>query len=310
MKWIPNLSSPFQIQPCAQLTNANGDLLPATVRQALASEKKTKCIQVFGALIAGTAAADSNAMKYSANIIGQLLDLNCDGAVDDPNVAAKLNKFTNVEAGWINYGTNQASEECTVDLLAGNSFSAQVWKAEQNSEKPSIALEEAFHMVHQNAWAEVYPLALGFKEWGNDKQSVACSCMKEAQCKWYQHPENGGCTNVNGEKCYNQQAEGGDVFKSGTTPGTCSSGGCSYPSCDCLEFFHKVETTWIGNKFNGYDRMGGKLQELKGQGLSQRAALEKLLSQSTQCSQLLQLLKDPQKALPKMHIKETYQCGR
>jgi len=307
MKWIANLRSPFPFQPCAQIKNANGDLLPAQVRQTLASEKKTKCIQVFGTLIAGTAGADSNAMRYSANIIAQLLDPNCDGAVDDPKVAAKLDKFKSAEAGWINYGTDAASEESTLHV----SFSSQVWKAEENSGKPSLALEEAFHMVHQSAWAQVYPDAFGYKDWGHNKQSVACRCMKEAQCIWYQHPENGGCIDINGKKCYNKEVK--DVFKSGTIPGTCAStsvDGCTDPSCDCLEFFHKVETTWLGNKFVGYDRMGAKLKELKRKGLTQRAAVEKLLSQSDQCSRLLQHMKDSKMALPKKHIKETYQCGR
>jgi len=310
MSWIPNLSSPFKIQSCAQITNANGALLPAKVRQALASEQKTKCMQVFGTLIAGTAGADSNAMKYSANIIAQVLDPNCDGKIDDTNVAAKLDMFTNVDAGWINYGTDQASEE-PQSFLAASSFSSQIWKVSKyggsNSDKPAVALEEAFHMVHQKAWAVVYPTAFGYTHWGNKQQSVACLCMKEAQCNWYQHPENGGCTNVNGTKCYNSEVT--DVFTS-TIPGTCSTGGCSNPSCDCMEFFHKVETTWLGNKFNGYDRMGAKLQELQGQGLNQRAAIEKLLSQSTQCSKLLQLMKDPTYSLPKIAIKETYQCAR
>lgn len=306
MQWIPNLSSPFQIQPCAQIKNANGDLLPAEFRQTLATEKKTQCIQVFGALVAGTAGANANAMKYSANIIAQLLDPNCDGTVDDPKVAAKLDKFKNPDAGWINYGTDSASEEST----SAGSFSSQVWKAEENSGIPAVALEEAFHMVHQKAWAEVYPDAFGYKNWGHNKQSVACHCMREAQCIWYQHPENGGCIDINGNKCYNSAVK--DVFKSGTIPGTCASSdhGCSDPSCDCMEFFHKIETTWLGNKFNGYERMGPKLQELQGQGLTQRAAVEKLLSQSTQCSNLLQKMKDSKIALPKMHIKETYQCGR
>jgi len=307
MKWIPNLSSTFPIQPCAQIKNANGALLPAQVRQTLASEKKTQCIQVFGTLIAGTAGADSTAMRHSANIIAQLLDPNCDGKADNPSVAAKLDKFTIPDAGWMNFGTDSKSEESTL----GRSFSSQVWKAQVNSAKPTIILEEAFHMVHQSAWAKVYPDAFGFKVWGNSKQSAACLCMREAQCKWYQHPENGGCLDINGKKCYNKEVKN-EVFKKGTIPGTCATAahGCSGPSCDCLEFFHKIETTWLGNKFAGYDRMGAALKKLKGQGLTQRAAIEKLLSQSTQCSNLLKHMKNPKMALPKTNIKETYQCGR
>lgn len=260
-------------------------------------------MSVFGALIAGTDGADSNAMRYSANIIAQLLDQDCDGKVDDPSIADKLDKFKNPSAGWMNYGTDAASEESADDA---GSFSSQVWKADTDSEKPQIALEEAFHMVHQTAWSKVYSKTFGYKEWGHDEQSVACRCMREAQCKWYQHPENGGCTDINGGKCFNLEIK--DVFKSGTTPGTCASGGCSDPTCDCLEFFHKVETTWIGNQFSGYDRMERKLEEHKKDGLTQREVVEKLLRQSEQCSLLLEHMKDPKINLPKQHITETYHC--
>jgi hypothetical protein len=243
-------------------------------------------------------------MKYGANIVAQLLDPNCDGKVDDPNVAAKFDRFNDAHAAWLSFGTDAKSEESTMQPY----FSSQVWKAENLAGTPSIALEEAFHMVHQHGWAVVYPDAFGYKQWGNNKQSVACRCMREAQCAWYQHPENGGCTNSNGTKCFNSEVQ--DVFKSGAIPGTCSSGTCADPSCDCMEFFHKVETTWLGNKFSGYERMGAKIEEFKGQGLNQRAAVEKLLSQSNQCSKLLQLMKSPRTVLPKTHVKETYQCGR
>jgi len=279
------------------------------VQTALASEGKTQCIQAFGALIAGTAGANSNAMRYSANIIAQLLDPNCDGTPDDPKVAAKLNKFQLPDAPFINYGTDQSSEESR--SMPAESFSSQVWKAEEDTEKPGICLEEAFHMVHQKAWAEVYPDKLGYKKWGDAQQSVACRCMREAQCVWYQHPENSGCTGIDGRKCSNPKVDllsVGSTLRQQAIPGTCSTGGCSDPSCDCLEFFHKVFTTWLGNKYMGYETMGAKINELKGQGLTQREAIEKLLSQSAQCSQLLAYMKDPMVALPKHHINETYEC--
>lgn len=310
MKWIPNVKSDFLIQPCAQIKNADGGSLHAQVLQNLAAEKKTKCMQVFGVLVAGTAGADSNAMRYSANIIAQLLDPNCDGTVDEPKVLAKLDVFKDLDAGWMNHGTDSASESS--NLLPG-SFSGQTWKATENSEKPAILLEEAFHMVHQMGWAKTYPDIFGFKDYGSKGQSAICLCMKEAQCNWYQHPENSGCLDINGKKCYNPAIK--DVFHKDTIPGTCASAisgdtGCEGPSCDCLEFFHKVETTWLGNQFNGYDRMGPKLQMYQSQGLTQREAVEKLLSSSTQCSRLLQYMKDSKLALPKKAIKETYQCGR
>jgi hypothetical protein len=116
-------------------------------------------------------------MKLGANIVAQLLDPNCDGQVDDPNVATKLSRFTNAHAPWFNFGTDHASEDSTMQPSA----SSQAWKAgAETSIIPGIVLEEAFHMVHQFGWAVVYPDAIGFKQWGNDKQSVACRCMRDA----------------------------------------------------------------------------------------------------------------------------------
>jgi len=131
LQWIPNLSSPFKVTQCATITNDSGSLLPANVRAALAAEKKTQCVQVFGALIAGTAGANTNAMKLSANIIAQMLDSNCDGKVDEPKVVAGLDMFNTPGAAWMNYGTDSHSEESHQDALL-NSFSSQVWKAPEN----------------------------------------------------------------------------------------------------------------------------------------------------------------------------------
>merc|ERR1740129_2480966 len=55
--------------------------------------------------------------------------------------------------------------------------------------------------------------------------------------------------------------------------------------------------------------MGPKIKNLKAQGLNQRQAVEKLLSQSAKCSDLLTHMKSAAFKLPKKHIEETYTCG-
>jgi len=317
LRYVQNLWSPFKIQSCQSLQDASGKKLSTKVRKGLAALKKTKCIQVYGLLIAGTQKASSNFMRYFANIAAHLQDPDCDGKVDEQKVSKILNKFENDNAPWLNFGHDQTSEEDASHQTPGMGFSGQVWKAsDEPSNGPMIALEEMFHLVHTMAWAKVYPKVLEAKTWvkefPNDKQSLACLCMREAQCKWYQHPENKGCTSLDGKFCKNPGLAG-DKAVEGTFPGTCheakDGSSCSYPACDCVEFVHKVYTTWIGNRFNGYSRMGAKLKALQAQGLNQRQAMEKLLSQSAKCSALLVQMKSDALKLPKKHVNETYTCG-
>lgn len=174
-------------------------------------------------------------------------------------------------------------------------------------------------MVHQQAWAKVYPETIGFKQLGHEGQSLACQCMREAQCKWYQHPENTGCTDIDGQHCRNPDFyPEDDKMDSGSLPGTCSSvclppgnyKQCSYAECDCIEFFHKVHTAWIGNRDVSYSRAQPFMDELKAQGKNQQEAIEDLLNRSPRCSELLQKMKSPELKIPKKHIEETYWCGR
>jgi hypothetical protein len=297
LKYSPNLQSPFKIQSCQNLRDANGKQLSSKVRSGLAQANKVKRIDVFGLLIAGTQKGSSNFMRYFANIAAHLLDMDCDGKPDDQNVADAINKFAREDAPWLNMG-HDGSSEAEYPMVGGCEYSGQVWKAGSKTRwVPVIVLEEMFHLIHQEGWAKVYPKIVGYKEcvkpFPNDKQSLACLCMREAQCKWYQHPENSGRASLDGKFCPNSDIAG-DGPADGTFPGTCHSAnisrvGCNDPSCDCIEFFHKVHTSWLGNRFSGYERMGPEIEAMKGKGLNQRQAVEQLLSRSAKCSDLVHM---------------------
>lgn len=321
--WHAGIRSSFPIQECQGILSDEWKELPHNAKNAMAAQKKIYCIQVFGVLIAGSQDADQAAMRYSANIIAQLLDVDCDGKPDNNVVLDalnmwKLNDDGHAEAAWINHGVSAEDEMVHPMHDLGGSVGSQIWKAahfyvdpnveiDRNSLKPGIALEEAFHMIHQKGWAKAYPEVFGYELWGSAQQSTACECMREAQCNWYQHPENGGCLDKQGVMCQNPNFFDW-YFPSGTLPGTCGQGTCSEPDCDCVEFVHKVYTAWLGNMFVGYERMGMAIEEKKNGGLTQREAIEALLLETPYCQQFLKNLKDPELKVPKHHITETYQC--
>merc|ERR1719499_1264365 len=106
-------------------------------------------------------------------------------------------------------------------------------------------------MVHQRGWAMVDHDTFGEGGSWEEATSSLCMCMREAQCTWYQHPENYGCTDIHGQRCINEFWGNSEVPKTipdATIPGTCSGG--EGPAHD-----EAVE---------GFERTGGNYAELGG----------------------------------------------
>ena len=84
-----------------------------------------------------------------------------------------------------------------------------------------------------------------------------CRALKEAQCRWWQHPENSACHDMSGavNKCKPgdvpcKAANGCDAAaqRAFSTPGQCFEGNgasCAAANCDCVEFYHKVHLCWM-----------------------------------------------------------------
>lgn len=102
-----------------------------------------------------------------------------------------------------------------------------------------ILFEEAFHMYHQNGLAKVYPEIFGMDSFD---QSVVCRETARLQCvsPGWMHPEN---------KCPDGAPfEPGNPASSPLEPGY---GDCTYPSCDCAEFYRQALTLYMDWDTNG-----------------------------------------------------------
>merc|ERR1719356_1483591 len=206
--------SHFVIEKCAFIA----DLVSAK-RTALAHHDYTECINVFGALIAGhsevsSCGADTD-MIYAANILAETLDTNGDGSPDDAAVVDQIRSFgTTQPKAILVVGCNRVHEELESNQFDSHfeyAMSSQGHKHGESGHTHSgddtgghfdiriILVEETFHWVHHWAWSRVYtPFSLA-------GDSALGRCNGGAQCAWWMHPENSGCSSLSGVKCSNPE---------------------------------------------------------------------------------------------------------
>lgn len=244
-----NPDSDFKVEYCFNIKGPGKRELSRLKRDELRLNQFERCVNVHGVLLIGKVDANEAAMLESANMIGHLLDTNCDGKVDNPAVVAFLDSFGDKAAPVLTFARTQDAEEnvLTSDFAknVGYHYASYSYVLYEKclpwKDAVGPLLEEAFHLVHQAGWASAYSELLGV-----DWSSVACQATKEAQCEWYQHVHNYGCMRLDGvEHCPNKffdNSTGLDVPDSATAPGTCTvdPDTCSTASCDCVEWFHKV----------------------------------------------------------------------
>lgn len=240
--------SVFSIEQCGVIAG-----LSSGERDALADHNYTNCINVFDTLIAGhEAVADCGAdidMIYAANVLAQTLDTDGDGSIDDTSVVDQIRAFNVADPkAIIVVGCDFLQEELESQAVYENFeyyMSSQGWKhdgGDYHDDVKPILVEEVFHFVHHWAWSEVYPpFAL---EWN----SALGNCTKGAQCAWWIHPENTGCSNLDGSTCENPDGLSCNGSCSAFhEPGQCYSDGenCAEVTCDLTEFFHKVYLSYV-----------------------------------------------------------------
>lgn len=124
----------------------------------------------------------------------------------------------------------------------------------------------------------------------------------EAQCRWWVHPENVGCSNDDGDAC---TCSGVAAVKAHCKPTSCDSEcqtwkepgkcftktGCSGAECDANEFFHKVYFDHIGeNLYLGYDK--------KNTNVTQK------MNETAACKEVLQAMNNASYKLPKKKFNE------
>jgi len=196
--------------------------------QKLKEVGASKVMCPFGVLIIGTSSFKDVYMKMAANIVASILDPNGDGVPDDPDVIESLtyNNDEDHKGAVLSCGSTH-SEESTLDTL-GNvfdySFSCQVWKVDQQDRREidGVLMEEAFHMVHQEGYAWVYPDEFGLEDYTSSivgRETARLECVEPG----YFHPEN--------------ECPAGSPRQPGNPAPIPLEGGCNYPSCDVAEFY-------------------------------------------------------------------------
>lgn len=301
----------FKVEDC----NTIGGLSVAK-RTALVKASITKCINVFGVLIAGHSGlsscnGDAN-MIFLANYVAELLDTNKDGKVSDPKVVAYIDSFSSSGAKSILLAGCNENQEVTPEAegftnlksgVSASTYSSQGWKPMNDGMEPQAALsEEAFHMVHMSAWAKAYPVFAA--SW----TSSLGLCVKQAQCLWYLHPENPGCSSAAGVACKNMQ-DGVAVACTGacasfSTPGQCyaTEHNCADVACDLPEFFNQVfniyfESKWFYPVPGGEE--GGFYPLITSSGANSQKGLKAKMELTSACTTLLNDMKNTKYALPR-----------
>jgi hypothetical protein len=327
--------SPFTVEDCASIPN-----LSSGKRAALAENSITKCINVYRVLIAGhsgsSACGAENNMLFMANLLAEMLDVDMEGTPTDPKVVQPLQNFGNISAApFLLAGCSEEEEHKQANSsILGYSYSSQAWKAAAINPYyiPHLLLEEIFHMVHQHAWAKVYaPFA---DTWSSDLGK----CVEAAQCEWYLHPENVGCTSQGGQRCgaslvpvrhgntgkceclpSNDPCREGNLCLEDSTcscaqfdvdfkePGRCyevpARVSCAGEACELPEFLHKALLAYIGESriyfWPFMEQEGATVQGAKDW-------ITGKMESSAACGNLLQDFSDPTYALPRQPFTGLY----
>jgi len=201
--------------------------------------KKAGFIKVacpFGVLIAGTEEYNDEFLLFGANVLANILDQDSDGIADDPAVIKKLTYKKGKKKGallacGISEEQESRGEELRDDVF-DYAFSCQTWRGWDVARKvKGIMMEEAFHLVHQNGYAVVYPDELGMNDFTSSVVSRETARLQCVEPGWFHH-EN---------ECPSDSPRPPGDPASSPLEGTCNE-----PSCDVAEFYKMALFLAIG----------------------------------------------------------------
>jgi len=246
--------SPYTVEACSAIRGPRGELIHPAKLAALATAGFSWCAVALGAMVVATETVNPNLILFAANVLGELLDKNCDGHPDDQSVVEPFSAYNHMGySAVLTMGDSFAQEQPAFNTWSLVAVPSGAYRLQGDLDwegTKAVVAEQAFHLLHRHGWAIAYPLQFGFPStWTTQAEnSHACDCMKEAQCTWYQHSSNRGCKNIRGEFCMNPTAPD-DHTDATVLPGTCRAveGTCAGPECDCLEFVHKVFVAYTGD---------------------------------------------------------------
>jgi hypothetical protein len=235
----PTVSGPTATTIPASTTSASAGVDPLTIYAcddpamgldgdaggAMMEVGFTRCAMPFGVLIGADEDISKPYVKMVATLLAELLDLDRDGAPDDPEVLAKLQRW---DTAWLSMPSDpddwESDQLPTLERHLGYDIIVPTWwmggaSGQPDSHAKRVMVEEVTHFITQFGWSPVYPDQLGVEGW----TSIIARETATAQCDWWQHPEN---------DCPGSPAD--------------SPGDCSDPNCDVVEFYQQVVTLRAG----------------------------------------------------------------
>jgi len=210
-------------------------IISVDAKIALMEVGMTQCMMPFGVLLSADQNMPRSYLEMAGKILAEMLDQDLDGTIDDSSLFIFV---SNWESGWLAMPTNYNQWETQqlpnlVDNLGYDIIIPSWWMGSTNSEpnEHSIAVmvEEITHFLTQFGYSPRYADKFGVENWS----SIIAQETMNAQCEWWQHPEN---------DCPNSPAQ--------------SDGDCSHPNCDVVEFYQQVlilragmQPGWFGINF-------------------------------------------------------------
>merc|ERR1712039_412855 len=176
--------------------------------------------------------------------------------------------------------------------------SSQGWKMPDGQQARMPLTEEVIHFVHKEAWGKAYPVFAA--TW----TSHLGLCVKSAQCTWYMHPENSGCSDTAGTKCTNSEVTCNGACASFSTPGQCytTEHNCGVSNCDTVEFFNQVFQILYESPF----LLDGIYEKIKNSGAGTKTGLETKMKLTPACTDLLNDFNNTKYALPRDKLTGVY----
>ena len=227
----PNNFLPLKVFSC------NNDSLTISIgaKNALIEAGMTQCITPFGVLLSADRNMPISYLEMAGKILAEMLDQNLDGIIDD---SLLLEHVSNWEKGWLAMPTNYNQWETHQLPILENELGYDIiipswWmgstNADPNEHSMAVMVEEITHFLTQFGYSPCYPEKFGVENWS----SIIAQETMNAQCEWWQHPEN---------DCPNSPAQ--------------VDGDCSHPNCDVVEFYQQVlilragmQPGWFGINF-------------------------------------------------------------
>lgn len=204
------IDSPFQV---FAVDDEGGCNVPQEKIEAMKASGFVKVVCPFEEiLIAGSESYSNEFLLFGANVLANILDQDSDGAVDDPAILQFLSYRNSKGGALLACGTNQDEEVAPVSRMPLGTFDLGVTcnthygfrsyggsiknrlttRASTEYKMKGIMIEQAFHMIHNQGYANLYPDELGINNYTSSVIGRETARLQCVQPGWI-HPWNDEC---------------------------------------------------------------------------------------------------------------------